>query len=72
MQKPHHLSAVFIGGFGIRKPNAEARMAKVSVRRKDTGSILPNQAAASICYEYGLYEVQRPSADLPATYADDW
>ena len=47
-------------------------MAKVCVRRKDSGSILLNQAAASICYEYGLYEVKQPSIDLPATYADDW
>lgn len=70
--KPHHLPAALIGGFGDPRPAAGLRYARVSVRRKNPDKILTGQAAQAICYEYGLYEVINPSPTLPADYAEQW
>ncbi|MBR7828706.1 hypothetical protein KDK95_20525 [Actinospica sp. MGRD01-02] len=72
MEKPHHLAAAFIAGFGVAKPGAEARMGRVSLRSKASGEIRRRQAAANICFEYGLYQVEQPSTSLAAHYANDW
>jgi hypothetical protein len=74
-QRPHHLPASFIGGFGqpdTRDP-LDLRIARVCVRRKDPDKLLPNMKAEDICFEYGIYDVEAPDADLPADYAErEW
>lgn len=72
--RPHYLPAAFIaGGFGLPpKPDEELRMGRVSVRMKDSGTILRRVSAASICHMDGLYEVENPTPGLAADYADRW
>jgi len=73
--RPHHLPASFIGGFGlpdVRDPLC-LRIAQVCVRRKDPDKLLPNVKAESIGFEYSIYDVDTPDADLPADYAEtEW
>lgn len=73
--RPHHLPASFIGGFG--QPDVRAplllRIARVCVRRKDPDKLLPSVKAERIGFEYGIYDVDAPDADLPADYAEtEW
>ena len=73
--RPHHLPASFIGGFGQPDPRDPLclRIARVCVRRKDTDKLLPSVKAESIGFEYGTYDVETPDADLPADYAEtEW
>ena len=47
-------------------------MGRVSVRMKSTDKILSRVTAASICHADGLYEVENPTPQLAADYADQW
>lgn len=66
--RPHHLPASFIGGFGC--PDARdplcLRIAQVCVRRKDPDKLLARVRADQIGFEYGIYDVDAPDAELPA------
>jgi hypothetical protein len=43
------------------------------VRRKDPDKLLLNMEAEEVGFEYGIYDVQNPTADLPADFADrEW
>jgi hypothetical protein len=43
------------------------------VRRKDPDKLLQNMKAEDIGFEYGIYDVEKPPADLPADYAEtEW
>jgi hypothetical protein len=43
------------------------------VRRKDPDKLLQNMKAEDIGFEYGIYGVEKPTADLPADYAEtEW
>jgi hypothetical protein len=57
--RPHHLPASFIGGFGQPNPHdpEDLRIARVCVRRKDPDKLLPNMKAEDIGFEYGIYDV---------------
>jgi hypothetical protein len=73
--RPHHLPAGFIGGFG--QPDSRdplcLRIARVCVRLKDSGKLLPSVKAESVGFEYGIYDVEAPDAGLPADYAEtEW
>jgi hypothetical protein len=73
--RPHHLPASSIGGFGqpdVRDPLC-LRIARVCVRRKDRDKLLPSVKAEDIGFEYGIYDVDAPDADLSADYAEtEW
>jgi hypothetical protein len=72
--RPHYLPAAFIAaGFGTApKPGEELRMGRVTVRMKDPDKILRRVTADSICHASGLYDVQNPTPQLAADYADQW
>jgi hypothetical protein len=73
--RPHHLPASFIGGFGqpARRDPANLRAARVCVRRKDPDKLLPNMEAEEVGFERGVYDVENPTADLPADFAEqEW
>jgi hypothetical protein len=51
----------------------DLRIARVFVRRKDPDKLLQNMKAEDIGFEYGIYDVEKPTADLPADYAEtEW
>jgi hypothetical protein len=65
----------FIGGFGQPDPHdpEDLRITRVCVRRKDPDKLLQNMKAEDIGFEYGIYDVEKPTADLPADYAEtEW
>lgn len=73
--RPHHLPASFIGGFGQPDPHdpEDLRITRVCVRRQDPDKLLQNMKAEDIGFEYGIYGVEKPTADLPADYAEtEW
>jgi hypothetical protein len=41
------------------------------VRRKDPDKLLRNVKAEEVGFEYGIYDVQDPTPDLPADFADE-
>lgn len=47
-------------------------MGRVTARMKSTDKILRSVTAASICHATGLYDVQNPTPQLAADYADQW
>ena len=74
-QRPHHLPASYIGGFGQpdRRDPKNLRAARVCVRRKDPDKLLLNVKAEEVGFEYGIYDVQDPTLDLPADFAErEW
>lgn len=72
--KPHYLPAALIGGFGMPDAGRTVgglRHAKVCVRRrKEPEKIFGPLKAENIAYQYGLYDVETPSSDLPADFAE--
>lgn len=71
--KPHYLPAGLIGGFGCPNPvHPGRRYAKVTQRRKTPeDKLLREISAENIAFEYGIYDVHQPTADLPANYAEE-
>lgn len=70
--RDHYLPAAFIGGFGDLLPGKHRRDAKVIARTKTPDTVSGPQAARTFCYGKGLYEVDQPTAALPAGYAETW
>ncbi|MGW1917795.1 hypothetical protein ACWCQS_45945 [Streptomyces sp. NPDC002076] len=71
--KPHYLPAALIGGFGVPETGRVVglRHAKVCVRRrKEPEKVFGPLKAENIAYQYGLYDVDDPSSDLPADFAE--
>ncbi|MFG2951970.1 hypothetical protein [Streptomyces adustus] len=71
--KPHYLPAALIGGFGVPEAGRAAglRHAKVCVRRRQAPErVFGPVKAENIAYQYGLYDVDVPSSDLPADFAE--
>jgi hypothetical protein len=40
------------------------------VRRKDPDKLLRNVKVEGVGFEYGIYDVQDPTSDLPADFAE--
>ncbi|MGI5461248.1 hypothetical protein ACQEWB_50510 [Streptomyces sp. CA-249302] len=71
--KPHYLPAALIGGFGMPEAGRAAglRHAKVRVRRRQApDKVFGPVKAENIAYQYGIYDVDAPSSDLPADFAE--
>jgi hypothetical protein len=71
--KPHYLPAALIGGFGVPEARRAAglRHAKVCVRRrKEPDKVFGPVKAENIAFKHGLYDVDAPSSDLPADFAE--
>lgn len=71
--KPHYLPAALIGGFGASEPGRPGglRHAKVCARRrKEPEKVFGPLKAENIAYQNGLYDVDTPSSDLPADFAE--
>jgi hypothetical protein len=71
--KPHYLPAALIGCFGVPEAGRATglRHAKVCVRRRQTPQkVFGPVKAENIAYQYGIYDVDDPSSDRPADFAE--
>jgi hypothetical protein len=71
--KPHYLPAALIGGFGRPNPAHPGRRHARVVQRRRTpeDKLLREISAENIAFEYGIYDVHMPTADLPTNYAEE-
>lgn len=71
--KDHYLPAALMGrGFGRIKQGRGSREATLAVRFTASPGIPAEiRRAENIAYDYDLYHVDDPCADLPASYAED-
>jgi hypothetical protein len=71
-RRDHYLPAGLIGGFGVPHPSSDRRRhAKVCTRTRPPEDVLtPEIKAERVAYGVHVYDVDEPSDDLPADYAE--